>query len=246
MKRLLLICGIAEVVLLIALSYVKILFPFGEENPVLINAALQILIKELILLPMILLVIAAKKSSIDKYLKTLLSAFVIIAAADAVIVLNMLGGLALFAVAWGVIGYSLTGEFIRKRIKFTAVSLFIGSFTFVSVLGVFMFFFDKPLAGQTLMWTVVFVYTLIMGYAVSAASITFRLGNFEFALSAVAGTVLFFICDCQVAYNEIVLKQNADVWSNNVIYYSGLFFLSLTAFFQIDKNCAVKNTEGET
>ncbi len=221
-KKLIIITVVCELILMGVLTYIKYKYPN--------NSLLQIIFKEIILIPMFVLIAFSLRQKNSLFAKLMLLSFIIIALADAAIVDHMLAGMIIFSIAHLTNGINFTLLFKKWSLKLTTIDLLNGMLVyFVAFFLYFQFLFDLK---QILLSIVTMIYCVIIAYAVWRSLLLYRIGNVSFGFIVSTGAILFYFCDFQVAYSEFILGHQANVWSNNMIYYTGLYLLGLSSIFQ--------------
>lgn len=191
-----------------------------------------LILRLLVLVPLFIVIIAGIKEKHTFYSKMMCVTFAIVAVADTCISFDLIIGLAVFAVVHLLNGINFSKLYKKSGYVFGAREIVVGVIIFLLGFGLFFFVFFKPLKNDVFMLVAILVYMLIISYAMWRAVLFYNSKKAYLFIAIALGAVLFYICDVQVAYAELVKGHNANEWTNSLIYYTGLYLLSLSTEFE--------------
>ena len=197
------------------------------------GTAVPLVLRILILIPLLIPAIYAFRDRKSVFSVCIIAALALCGAGDLFISLGMaLGG----AVFFFFVHALNAGNFLRK---FYSSGLDLGWKDFLSGIVIFAAgfilytsLFSGPLASDTPMLVMVLLYAIVLSYALWISFLLYKTGSCSFWLAVFAGELLFYITDIEVAYSELILHHPANEWVNNIIYYTGLYLLSVSTLLE--------------
>ena len=192
-----------------------------------------LLIRIFVLFPLLIPAAAAFRDTRSAYSGCILAALCLSAAGDSCITLGAaIGGAVCFFFVHALNAGNFVSLFYRQGGSLGWKEVLSGLVFFTAGFFVYSGFFYRNLLSDRPMLVLVLVYAVVLSYALWKAFLLYSAGGATFWLAVFSGELLFYFTDIQVAYSELVLHHPTNEWVNNMIYYTGLFLLSVSALLE--------------